>query len=453
VRRAWAGAASVEAILAGSGLAPLSGFAVVDLDGGALLEAHRSDAFLPPASVAKVVTALYALETLGEGYRFRTAVLAAGPVEGGRLRGDLVLAGSGDPVLDTDALGGLVRALGVRGLAAVEGRLVVAAGALPELARIDTDQPDEAGYNAAVSGMNLNFNRVYLAWGPGAAGPELAFSAPGARFGAPVACVAAELAADGRIRRRSEGGREIWTLPRRDLGGRGSVWLPVRAPGAYAGDVFARLAADAGLALPPAAVVAAAAGTPLALRESPDLATMVRDMLRYSTNLTAEVIGLRAGQARGAAPDGLAASGAAMTAWARARFGLARAEFANHSGLSDRSAVSAAEMVAILGGAAPLGLPELLRERPILDAGREPVETGGVRVVAKTGTLNFASGLAGYMTGRRRLAFAIFAADPALRAKVPPERRDDPPGAAAWARRARAQEQALLRRWAAVYAA
>ena len=79
------------------------------------------------------------------------------------------------------------------------------------------------------------------------------------------------------------------------------------------------------------------------------------------------------------------------------------------------------------------------------------METPGVEVVSKTGTMDFVSALAGYMTGRRRLAFAIFAADPAARARIRPEERANPPGAAAWAARARAQEQALLRRWAAVY--
>ena len=76
-----------------------------------------------------------------------------------------------------------------------------------------------------------------------------------------------------------------------------------------------------------------------------------------------------------------------------------------------------------------------------------------MRVVAKTGTLYFASALAGYMTGGARLAFAIFAADPerAGRASGPRSARS-PPGANAWAARARAQQQALLRRWAALYA-
>jgi D-alanyl-D-alanine carboxypeptidase/D-alanyl-D-alanine-endopeptidase (penicillin-binding protein 4) len=175
-------------------------------------------------------------------------------------------------------------------------------------------------------------------------------------------------------------------------------------------------------------------------------------MLRYSTNLTAECVGLRATQARGGAPADLAASGAAMTAWARGRYGLAATTLANHSGLSDASRLTARDMLAVLAGAADGPLPALLPERPILDAERKPVDAAGVRVVSKTGTLNFASGLAGYLLGRRRLAFAIFAADPDRRARIPPDERDDPPGAAAWARRARGLEQALLRRWAGLYA-
>jgi D-alanyl-D-alanine carboxypeptidase/D-alanyl-D-alanine-endopeptidase (penicillin-binding protein 4) len=79
------------------------------------------------------------------------------------------------------------------------------------------------------------------------------------------------------------------------------------------------------------------------------------------------------------------------------------------------------------------------------------VEAGRVEVVSKTGTMDFISALAGYLTGRRRLAFAIFAADPERRAGIRPEERAKPPGAAAWTARARAQEQALLRRWVAAY--
>lgn len=450
--RAATPAEPLDAILAASGLGPLTGFALADLRTGALVEAHRAEARLPPASVAKIVMSLYALEALGPGWRFGTRVLGTGPVEAGVLRGDLVLAGGGDPLLDTDALGDLVAALKRGGLRRVEGRLRVAVGALPAAREIDRDQPEEAAYNPAVSGLNLNFNRVFLAWKEAGGGPALAFSAPGERFQVPLASITAELSPGGLPRHRLEGGREVWRLARESLRGRGSLWLPVRVPGIYAGEVLGRLAAGAGLGdLPPAEVVAAAAGAVMAERASPSLAEMLRDMLRFSTNLTAETIGLSASRARGGRPEGIGGSAAAMTRWARGRFGLSGARFVNHSGLSVRSEVSAAELLRVLASARGAGLPELLPERPILDAARKPVEIGGVRVHSKTGTMDFVSALAGYLDGARPLAFAILAADPGRRARIRPEDRDRPPGGADWTRRARAQEQALLRRWATLH--
>ena len=167
-RRTWAAAsaASIASILDASGLGAVSGFAVADLDAGELIEGHDADVGRPPASVAKVVTTLYALDALGPGYRFRTRLLAAGPIEGGTLRGDLVLEGGGDPVLDTDRLGRLVAALKARGIERVEGRLLVADGALPFVPDVARDQPEDAGYNPTLSGMNLNFNRVQMSWAP-----------------------------------------------------------------------------------------------------------------------------------------------------------------------------------------------------------------------------------------------------------------------------------------------
>lgn len=452
LRRARAATPALDGILADAELSGTVALAVADADTGATIEAWRADAALPPASVAKVVTALYALDALGPGYRFRTAIRARGPIAGGVLRGDLALDGGGDPTLDTDALGRLAASLRTAGLRAVDGRFRVAEGALPAIAAIDGGQPETAAYNATIAGTNLNFNRVFLAWTPGSDGPRLAFSAPGATWSAVPKDIVGELVPGGRVRHRLDAGREVWSLPRPGVRGRGSIWLPVRAPGPYAGAVFRALAGDAGIDLPAPGTVADAGGATLALHESPPLEAMLRDMLRYSTNLTAECVGLRASQARGAAPAGLAASGAAMTAWARARYGLAATTLVNHSGLSDAARLAPAEMLAILAAAADGPLPGLLPERRILDEARKPVDLPGVRVAAKTGTLDFVSGLAGYLVGRRRLAFAILAADPARRAAIRPEERENPPGATAWARRARAQEQALLRRWADLYA-
>ena len=321
-----AAAEPVDAILARSRLGALSGFALVDLDGGAVLEAHRAEVAFPPASVAKIVTALYALETLGPEYRFATRLVATGPVTDGVLGGDLVLEGSGDPVLDTDALGGLAAALAAQGVRRVSGRFLVATGALPGIGLIDPGQPDAAGYNPTIAGLNLNFNRVYLQWIPSADGPRTAFSAPGARFSADVPSVRAEVTETVREpRHRAAGDGELWLLPRAGMRGKGSLWLPVRAPGRYAGEVFGALAGGVGARLPAAEVVETTpGGTLLATCQSETCADLLRGMLFHSTNLTAEVVGLRATQVRGGTPRDLAASGGAMAAWARGRFGRRR---------------------------------------------------------------------------------------------------------------------------------
>jgi D-alanyl-D-alanine carboxypeptidase/D-alanyl-D-alanine-endopeptidase (penicillin-binding protein 4) len=454
IRPAW-GAADpmpLTAILQRSRLGALTGFAVSDAATGQVLEAHQPDLDQPPASVVKILTALWALEVLGPGYRFPTQLIATGPVEGGVIRGDLVLAGSGDPVLDTDALGDLAAALRGRGVAGVSGRLIVAAGALPGLAEIEPGQPVDAGYNPAISGMNLNFNRVFLAWGPGGGAARIALSAPGVRHEAPVAGIRAVVRGGGApLRHGFDGGAEVWSLSPEAVSGRGSRWLPVRRPADHAGEVFRALAQARGIRLPAPEVAAGMpGGTVLARHESPAFGTMMRDMLFHSTNLTAEVAGLRAAQAGGGAPRGLADSAAAMTAWARARYGLRRAAFVNHSGLTDRSRMSPSELLRVLERAP--GLAPLLRERRVEDDRGEPVPGLRVRMLAKTGTMFFTRGLAGYLEGAggRRLAFAILAADLPARGRLGPGGAA-PAGARGWTARARQQEAALLRRWAVLH--
>ncbi len=438
---------------------PRAGYMLVDLgggsgggpDGGAVLDARDADRAFPPASVAKLVTTLYALETLGPGYRFGTRILGLGPVVDGTLSGDLALVGGGDPLLDTDALGVLVA--GLSGLRAVSGGTRIDAGALPAIERIAAGQPDGAGYNPAIAGLNLNFNRVYLQWVPGDSGPKTAFSAPGERFAVDVPSVRAEVTRAVREPTHEfDRAGEVWRLPAGGMRGAGSLWLPVREPVPFVGEVFAALAARAGLSLPPAAAGPGDGGAVLAERLGAPVDELLRGMLFHSTNLTAEVLGLRASQTRGGAPGDLARSAAAMTDWARAEYGLAGARFVNHSGLTDASHLTPREQVRLLARAEDR-LPGLMRARAIADGKGGTFKAEGARVLAKTGTLDFVSALAGYVERRngRRLAFAIFAADPAARAAIRPEERADPPGATLWANRARAEQAALLRKWLAAY--
>ncbi|MDX5357900.1 MAG: D-alanyl-D-alanine carboxypeptidase/D-alanyl-D-alanine-endopeptidase [Rhodobacterales bacterium] len=435
-------AQSAEALIDAARLGGRVSYAVFDARSGALLEGRADAAGQPPASVAKAITSLYALDRLGRDFRFVTRVLATGPVQGGMVQGDLILLGSGDPTLDTDMLGDLAAALRAKGVRGVRGRFLVNAAALPQIDQIDPDQPEHVGYNPAISGLNLNFNRVHFEWKRAGAGWQVGMDARGSRF------VPAVRMASARIVERQSPlftyergkGQERWTVASASLGKGGSRWLPVRAPELYAGEVFRTLCDAQGIALPdPQAVGGQPAGTVLAQVVSPPLPDMLRAMLRHSTNLTAETLGLTASGA-----GSLRESARRMSDWLRATHGV-EADFVDHSGLGGGSRISAAAMAGALMRVPQLA--DLMRPFPTRSKGKGE----GPRVQAKTGTLNFVSGLAGYVAGPKPLVFAIFAADTARRDRLRGAERERPAGGPEWTRRARAMQGQLIERWAALY--
>jgi D-alanyl-D-alanine carboxypeptidase/D-alanyl-D-alanine-endopeptidase (penicillin-binding protein 4) len=160
----------------------ISGWMVVDFDSGEVIDQYQADMAFAPASVAKLPTTLYALDRLGPEHRFETKVAIAGRVRGETLEGDLILIGGGDPELDTDALLPLVTQSKERGFRYVTGNFLVDGSAGPQLAAIDTGQPVDAAYNPAVSGLNLNFNRVRLKWDARGTARQLRVSAKAARL-------------------------------------------------------------------------------------------------------------------------------------------------------------------------------------------------------------------------------------------------------------------------------
>ncbi len=442
-------APSGDALVDAARLGGVTSYIVLDAASGTVLEAREADRSMPPASVAKAVTALYALERLGPSFRFRTRVLATGPVQGGIVQGDLVLAGGGDPTLQTDQLGDLAAGLAARGIKGVTGRFLVWDGALPQIPRIAADQPVHVGYNPALGGLNLNFNRVHFEWKRQSGGWGLAVDARGERFVPPVRMARVQ------VRDRdaplftyaSQGSEEDWTVASGALGKGGSRWLPVRHPTTYLAEVFQTLTKAQGIVLPaPERVAALPQGAELGAVQSDALPDVLRDMLKFSTNITAECLGLRASGA-----GDLAASGGAMTAWARSAFGVGNLHV-DHSGLGSDSRVTAGDMARLLAAARArgAGLAPLLRNVGLRDAKGKEIKGHPVRVMAKSGTLNFVSGLAGHILppSGKELVFAIFSADVARREALPEAQRESPPGGRDWTRRARNLQAQLISRWA-----
>ena len=115
------------------------GILIVDPERGDTLYSRNAGKLFMPASNQKLVTGAVALTLLGPDYQFSTAYAAHGPVEGGVLRGDLVVIGGGDPSMSdhmrTDvmqAMRALPDSLRAHDVRYVSGRLQRGGDAFPD---------------------------------------------------------------------------------------------------------------------------------------------------------------------------------------------------------------------------------------------------------------------------------------------------------------------------------
>ena len=419
-----------------------------------VIDAHGADMLHPPASVAKAVTALYALENLGPQFQFETAIFANGSINDGILDGDLILAGGGDPNLVTDQLADLARIFRDSGITRVTGDFYVWDDALTNLDEIDDSQLDYLGYNPTITGLNLNFNRVHFEWKREGDDFDTFMDARSENYRPVVTTSRITIAdrTDPVFTYRDLGQADQWTVARTALNNAGSRWLPVRHPALYAGEVFATFARSHGIVLkaPKEITQIPTTATQIAVFQSEPLTEVMRAMLRYSTNLTAEAAGLMTTFAQTGQKWGLLASSARMARWAGRRAGGISPQFADHSGLGDTSRITPADMVQFLTAPdAAQTLHPIMKDIPVRDSAGDAIAAVQGAVQAKTGTLNFVSNLAGYLRAAdgRKLAFAIFASDLQAREIGKLEGSEQPRGARTWNRKAHRLQHQLLRHW------
>jgi D-alanyl-D-alanine carboxypeptidase/D-alanyl-D-alanine-endopeptidase (penicillin-binding protein 4) len=95
-------ARSFETLLSDSSMVHASvSLCIADAESGEVIKEYNSRESLIPASVMKLVTSAAALELLGPGYTFKTAIGYTGSLNKaiGTLTGNLIIKGGGDPAL------------------------------------------------------------------------------------------------------------------------------------------------------------------------------------------------------------------------------------------------------------------------------------------------------------------------------------------------------------------
>ncbi len=90
---------------------------------GEIVYEQLGDTRVHPASVMKLLTGATALETLGEGYTFKTELYTDGEIRGNVLHGDLYLRGQGDPTMTKQDLRTFVSELKTRGVQVINGNV------------------------------------------------------------------------------------------------------------------------------------------------------------------------------------------------------------------------------------------------------------------------------------------------------------------------------------------
>jgi D-alanyl-D-alanine carboxypeptidase/D-alanyl-D-alanine-endopeptidase (penicillin-binding protein 4) len=325
----------------------------VDLTNGKQLYAHNLRLPLIPASNEKLAVTYACLLALGPSYRFSTDVLGEGELDGTLWRGDVVLKGYGDPTLSTLDLLSLASQLRSQGIRRVSGNVV----------------GDESFFDA---------RRMAPGWKP--------------YFFLNESAALSALTVDR---------------------GRYQGYL-TRQPALAAALSFRKALLRAGITVAGRAQTGAAdpAAVPLATIESVPLDLILRFMDHESDNFTAEMLLKQLGAGLGL--QGTTAAGAQVVQQllAEQEIPTAGVRIVDGSGLSRLDRLTTEAVVAMLRSS---WLDEDLREILIASlpvAGRSGTLDGRMRgtvaagrVRAKTGTLNEASALSGYV--KRRYAFSV----------------------------------------------
>jgi D-alanyl-D-alanine carboxypeptidase/D-alanyl-D-alanine-endopeptidase (penicillin-binding protein 4) len=417
------------------------GVEIRSLDTGERLFQLDSGRLMMPASNMKIFTTAAAAEILGWDHRFTTTLETTAAIEGGVLKGDLIVRGSGDPTINSRdgrapaILAEWTAALRAAGIDQIEGRIV------GDDQRFDDEGigPGWAwdylqfGYAAPVGALEFNENQATLTVQPGAAGGgAIVTLAPGAglRVMSRVATIAAGGETEISYRRRID--EPILEVSGTIVEASAPVTRAVAVvnPTVFFAESLKQALVERGIRVSGAAVdlddiAAELVGKPDSLRvlartESPTLREIATLLMKVSQNLYAETLAKAVGASRGGLgtfEGGLETIRTQISAW-----GIPRDAYvmADGSGLSRYNYVTASAVTDVL--------EHMYRDTRHKDAfyatlpiagkdGSLSARMRGTRAegnaVAKTGSISNARTLSGYVRSRdgELLVFSILAND------------------------------------------
>lgn len=393
------------------------------------LVAVNAGTAMNPASAMKLVTTFAGLELLGPAYTWKTELYANGIIEGDTLRGDLVIKGYGDPRLNLENFWLLTRRLRQTGLREITGDLILdssyfdAPGGDPGA----FDGKPHRAYNVPPEALLVNQRILALRLIP----------QPGSKTVRIVVDPLPESIDISNTLKLSDGRCNEWRdLLNADIKGNGRIALALN--GSYPADcgektlflslhdspvytfnLFQQLWTQQGGILRGKVRngVAPEEVAPLEIHQSPPLAEIVRDINKFSNNVTARQLYLALGVAGGEAPATLTKSHAAIKQWLTSkRLDFPELVIENGSGLSRNERISAGHLGELLLTAfqSPV-MPEFVSSLPISAVdGTMKKRSNGTAVAGqahiKTGLLDNVRSMAGYVLDKpgRRVVVVFF---------------------------------------------
>jgi serine-type D-Ala-D-Ala carboxypeptidase/endopeptidase (penicillin-binding protein 4) len=421
------------------------GLLIVEPTTGDTLYSHNAGKLFMPASNMKLLTGSTALAQLGPNYRFTTSYLSSGPVVDGVLRGDLVIAGRGDPSVSDAMQGGdamkplraVADSLYAKGIREIAGSIVKGGNAFPDTtigewdwtnlettsgAAIDELMFNEGVARVTVYGGAKPGDTVRVVTGPARTAPQVVAEfvttdpatvpMPAARPGAPPGAGGrGGFSRSGMVRGTTDFRGTVpvvrlrgWVAPKDSV----RATLTIRDPASAYLYAFAEALADKGITVRGTIVRTPDASlnglTPIVTMTSPPLSDVLTRFFKPSQNQIGEILLRTLGLEKTGV--GSADSGRRVVERQMVTFGADTNGFAvrDGSGLSRHDYVTPETFVKIL---------DAMRKRDDFKVFYDAMPIGGVdgtianrmrntpaqgNVHAKTGTVDRSHSLTGYVT-------------------------------------------------------